>query len=94
MEKPISWINVFPLSLIDCEEEIKYLFKLVMTREGRWKGQTTQTFLIKNPPPEISKDKLKILFKTLPKETSFFVRKSTSIILTEDGKKESKSILS
>ena len=94
VEIELTWINQFPTNLSDCQKEIKYLFNLVITRGGRFYGQTTLTYLLKNVPLELSKDKLKILFKTLPKDTSYFIKRKTSIVITEEGKKIASRILS
>ena len=86
----VRWVERFPKEFNTWEEEIKFVFQLVMTRGGRFKGQTTVNFLIKDVPPNISTNKLKELFKALPENTEFFEKKSTSIHITEDGKKFAK----
>ncbi|MHA2496007.1 MAG: hypothetical protein ACXAEI_11000, partial [Candidatus Hodarchaeales archaeon] len=74
-----DWGESFRLALKTWEKDIRYFFARILMRKGRWKGQTTINYLIKDCPPEISPERLKTLFRTLPGQTPYFRKKKTSI---------------
>ncbi|PWI47682.1 hypothetical protein CEE45_10475 [Candidatus Heimdallarchaeota archaeon B3_Heim] len=91
--KPSPWIAQFPPSVSECEKEIRYLFILVLRREGQWHGRTSYNFLLKKRTDEISVANLRKVYTILPQQTSFFKKEKTSIIITEEGKRVALSIL-
>jgi hypothetical protein len=89
-ESKPDWTDSFPEAVKTWKKDIRYFFTRIMTRGGRWKGQTTVNYLIKDCPPEISPERLKQLFKMLPGQTSFFLKEKTSVYITEEGQKFAK----
>ena len=88
-----SWITQFPPTIHNYENEIRFLFNLIMKREGRWHGRTSYNFLQKHKTDDISVTNLKKVYMILPQETSYFKKEKTSIVITEEGKKIASSIL-
>lgn len=82
-----DWGESFRLALKNWEKDIRYFFARILMRKGRWKGQTTINYLIKDCPPEISPERLKMLFRTLPEQTPYLRKEKTSIHITEEGEK-------
>ncbi|MFW9917949.1 MAG: hypothetical protein ACFFGZ_20305, partial [Candidatus Thorarchaeota archaeon] len=80
-----DWTDSLPQTVKNWKKDIRYFFRRIMTRGGRWKGQTTINYLIKDCPPEISPDRLKQLFKMLPDQTAYFLKEKTSVHITEEG---------
>ncbi|MFQ5980910.1 MAG: ATP-binding protein [Candidatus Heimdallarchaeota archaeon] len=80
-----DWGETFRLALKHWEKDIRYFFTRILMRKGRWKGQTTINYLIKDCPPDISPERLKTLFRTLSSETPYFRKEKTSIYITGEG---------
>ncbi|MFX0211688.1 MAG: hypothetical protein ACFFDT_37270, partial [Candidatus Hodarchaeota archaeon] len=66
--EPSPWITLFPPAVSECEKEIKYLFNLVLTREGRWYGKTSYNFLLKHKTTDISTANLRKIYMLLPQK--------------------------
>ncbi|MFX1508414.1 MAG: hypothetical protein ACFFDC_20220, partial [Promethearchaeota archaeon] len=90
---PSSWITLFPPAVSECEKEIRYLFNLVLTREGRWYGRTSYNFLLKRKTADISVQNLQKVYMTIPQKTSYFIKEKNSIFITEEGKRIASNIL-
>jgi hypothetical protein len=91
--KPSSWIAEFPPAVSKCEKEIRFLFILVLKREGKWYGRTSYNFLLKQKPKDLSTTNLRKVYMTLPQQTVFFKKEKTSIIITDKGKEIALRIL-
>ncbi|MHA2294194.1 MAG: hypothetical protein ACXACK_18695, partial [Candidatus Hodarchaeales archaeon] len=87
------WIDEFPPTFSGYETELKYLFKLVVERQGPYHGQTTIKYLLSHSPADLSKPNLEVLFNDIPMQTNFFIKRKRSIVITEEGKRIASTIL-
>ncbi|MFW9777533.1 MAG: hypothetical protein ACFFE8_01685 [Candidatus Heimdallarchaeota archaeon] len=87
------WINKFPKSFSNYENELKFLFKLVVERAGAYRYQTSLKYLLSRAPKGLSKTNLEMIFNDISVKTDYFEIKRRSIVITEKGKKIALSIL-
>ncbi|HKZ42464.1 MAG TPA: hypothetical protein VJ044_15990, partial [Candidatus Hodarchaeales archaeon] len=80
-----SWTNLLDEGIKEYSTEIKYIIDLVMNRKGKYKGQTTEDFLVKELPAGLSKPRMRKAFKLLPEKSNLFTRGGSSIVLSKAG---------
>ena len=93
IEEETRWIDEFPPTFSGYENELKFLFKLVIERYGPYHGQTTLKYLLSHSSTGLSKPNLEVLFNDIPMQTDYFVMKKMSIVITEEGKRIASAIL-
>lgn len=85
-QQAAEWTDAFLGEFSKWEADLEHIFRVLVHRGGRYRGQATLNHLLKNLPAEVSRNRIQRIFKELPSQCPFFERKKSSIHLTEEGR--------